>query len=259
MNQSTFASLMVHMIPFFPDLPSSQAVARGIVRAGADHIEIQFPFSDPSADGPTIEAACNRALAQGFRVSKGFDFVREVANLPGSRTRVHIMTYASLVYARGVQKFCADAAEAGAWGLIIPDLPTDNDEGLREAAQAQGLHVVPVVVPTTTDSRLDLITSTSPSMVYGALRTGITGTKTELGPENEAFIQRILSRLRPYGGQLAVGFGIQERAQVRALQPLVDSVIVGSALVRAIGNPPATSEKELEERVANFVTRLATD
>ena len=266
-------ALMAHMIPYYPDKKTSLEVARGIIRGGAQYLEIQFPFSDPTADGPVIEAACTRALKQGFTVDQGFAFVRQAVEMADrlktgtTEPAVAIMTYASLVHRRGVDRFCAEASQAGAMGLIVPDLPVDSDEGLAEAAINHGLKLIPVVVPTTTDARLDLITQGQPEYIYCALRTGITGSRTEIGPENHRFLQRVAQRTGDYGGKILGGFGIQEPGQVKALEPYVYGVVVGSALVRIIqqymANPPAEQNlpgkdngESLEQRISAFVQKL---
>lgn len=219
--------LMAHMIPYFPDYPTSLEAARALIDAGVSFLEIQFPFSDPTADGPTIEAACTTALAQGFSVDRGFEFVKALA---GRGPEIVIMTYASLVISRGVDRFCRDAAAAGASGVIVPDLPVDSDEGLWKAAEKAGLTVIPVIVPTTSEERLQKIAGVNPRYIYCALRTGITGTRTELGAENLAF----LDRAGRTGAKILAGFGIQSPEQVRTLKGHVHGAIVGSALVRVI-------------------------
>lgn len=247
--------VMVHMIPYYPDYPRSLAVAKGILAGGAQHLEIQFPFSDPSADGPVIEGACNKALAQGFTVDKGFDFVHQVQSLVDDQ-EIHIMTYASIPVRRGIERYCSDVAHSGAVSVILPDIPLDQDEGLLQATQAHGINLIPVVVPTTTDDRLDLILAHKPKYVYCALRTGITGTKTELGQDNLDFLDRVRARTQGYGGRLLGGFGIQEPSQVAALAPHVYGAVVGSALVKLIQSSMDLPLDQLEQKVTDFVASL---
>ena len=239
--------LMAHMIPCYPDLATSRAAVAGLVAGGATHLEIQFPFSDPTADGPIIQAACSRALEQGFRVSQGFDFVAEAArthDIP-----VFIMSYASLVYSRGVQRFVADAAQAGARGLIVPDLPVDSDEGLYSVAADAGIEVWPVVVPNTPAARIELIRHVQPKGVYAALRSGITGSKTEIGEDNLRFLDTLAGLNAP----VFAGFGIRETAQVQALAPHVSGVVVGSALVEIIAG---STPQNVAENLQAFLEKL---
>ncbi|MFO7850173.1 MAG: tryptophan synthase subunit alpha, partial [Spirochaetia bacterium] len=195
---------------------------------GADYLEIQFPFSDPSADGPVIEKACMEALSAGFTTKEGFSLVREITGRYG--VPVFIMSYASIVYARGTERFAAAAAQSGASGLIVPDLPFDRDEGLQEAAEAAGLSAVPVVVPGMSESRLESLTGGCPHYIYTSLRKGITGGATEIGETNLSFLRQ----LRKTGAEIWGGFGISSRSQIDALEGHVDAVVVGSEIVRTV-------------------------
>jgi len=215
--------LMSHMVANYPDADGALAVAEGLVAGGSDYLEIQFPFSDPTADGPAIQAACQRALDSGFTVDAGFEFVRTVRqrfNVP-----VFIMSYASLVIARGVERFLQDGADAGATGFILPDLPPDYDEGVYDAAKRVGTLIMPVLVTTMNPDRLSLLEKRQVEFVYVALRQGITGRRTEIGTENIAFLDRLK------GPRVMAGFGITEAAQTAALEGHVHAAIVGTALV----------------------------
>lgn len=238
--------LMAHMIPYYPDVETATAAVAGLA-AGATHLEIQFPFSDPTADGPTIQAACSTALDRGFRVDAGFEFVRAAAaaySLP-----VYIMSYASLVYARGITRFVEDARAAGAAGLIVPDLPVDADEGLYQAAADAGIEVWPVVVPNTPTERLELIRDVRPRGIYAALRSGITGSKTEIGDANLRFLEQV----RGIGAEVFAGFGIRERAQIEALAPHVDGVVIGSAFVEIISR---STPEDVAANLRGFLQQL---
>jgi len=222
------STLMTHLVAGYPDWEGSLEAARGMIEGGTAYLEVQFPFSDPTADGPVIEEACTGSLAAGFTVDRGFELVRTLTG--ETSVPVYIMSYASIVVARGVERFCRQAADAGAAGLIIPDLPFDYDEGLYAAGRAAGLTVVPVVVSTISPARLETVLQGNPPLVYAALRAGITGSRTEIGEEITAF----LTGLRERGIRVLAGFGIQDRAQVLMLEPLVHAAVVGSALVRVI-------------------------
>ncbi|MCK4515698.1 MAG: tryptophan synthase subunit alpha [Spirochaetaceae bacterium] len=245
--------IMAHMVSFFPDRDRSMAVAEGLVAGGASYLEIQFPFSDPSADGPVIQAACRSALEAGFTVDEGFRFVAEVrrrCDVP-----IFIMTYASLVYARGVREFISAGRDAGALGFILPDLTFDHDEGVHEIAEELRTNVMPVIVTTMSPDRLRLLEQRPPGYLYVALRRGITGSRTELGAENLGF----LDRLGPLGAKVMAGFGISERTQVEALDPHVHAAIVGSALVRTVADAAArTSDRTLRES-ADAIRTLLTE
>lgn len=221
-------NLMAHMVAGYPDFGTSEAAAAAIVDGGAAYLEIQFPYSDPSADGPVIQKACSKALQAGFTKESGFSFVRQTTekyNIP-----VFIMSYAGLVYAGGVEQFVRRAKEAGAAGLIIPDLSPGHDEELYRFGREAGLAVVPVVAPTITGGRLQRVASEKPEFIYAALRTGVTGDKTELGEEELRFIRRLSGG----GAKICAGFGIRSREQVERLSPYVHAVITGSFIVGII-------------------------
>lgn len=214
--------LMAHMIAGYPDLEQSLEFGHALAEGGADYLEVQFPFSDPSSDGPLIERACQDAIGNGFTVDGGFAFMAALRR--GFATPAFIMTYGSLVYARGVGKFCDDAARAGARGLIIPDLPPDFCEGLFDEGRRRGLAIVPVVAPEISDERLRLVGDLEPEYIYTALRLGITGGDTRL----DGAAIRHLDRVRAAGSKIIAGFGVRGRAMMAALEGHADIAAVGS-------------------------------
>ncbi|TVQ96801.1 MAG: tryptophan synthase subunit alpha [Spirochaetaceae bacterium] len=219
---------MAHMIPWYPDAERSFEVAKALLDAGVDFLEVQFPYSDPTADGPAIQKACSDALEGGFKVEAGFAFldrVRAYRDVP-----IFLMSYAGIVFRKGVTEFVQRAADHGVSALIVPDLPPGSDEGLYEAATTRGLHAVPVLVVTARKSRIDAVAALKPAYLYAALRAGITGERTAIGSENLAF----LDALSPIGAHIMAGFGVQSSEQIEALRGHVDSVVVGSAFVRAV-------------------------
>ena len=214
--------LMVHMVAGYPDMEASLEVARALARGGADYIEVQFPFSDPSADGPVIERASQTALDRGFKVDDGFKLMERLAaelDIP-----LFIMTYGSLVYARGAAEFSRRATAAGVDGLIIPDLPPDYAEGLFSEGRAAGLAVVPVIAPEISDHRLEIIGDLKPEYIYTALRLGITGSVTTLDDKTI----RYLDKVKRLGAKIVAGFGVRSREQMLALAGHADAAAVGS-------------------------------
>lgn len=247
--------IMAHLVSHYPDPRRALAVARGLVEGGAAYLEVQFPFSDPTADGPTIQQACHHALEAGFTVAEGFRFVSDVAAIAreaGRDVPIFLMTYASLLYARGVEAFMRAGVEAGAAGFILPDVPLDYDEGTWTAAEKLGTRVMPVTVTTAREERIGLITDRKPEYVYVALRRGITGERTEIGEENT----RALDRLRTTGAKVMAGFGISERDQIVALEPHVHAAVVGSAFVRTVAahadDTPEALSGALREQAASL-------
>jgi tryptophan synthase alpha chain len=218
---------MTHMVAFYPDRASSLRVARGLADGGCAYLEVQFPFSDPTADGPDIQAACDAALRAGFSVSDGFRLVSEIA--AQAPVPLFVMSYANLLFTRGLERFLTECRESGARGVIVPDLPAGYDEGLFLLARRLGLAAVPVVSPSMTEKRLAQVARLEAEYVYATLRTGTTGPRTEIDPG----IIEFLSRIR--AARVLGGFGISGPEQVRALAPFVHAVVVGSALVREVG------------------------
>jgi tryptophan synthase alpha chain len=221
--------LMCHLVAGYPDRDRAFSVCEALAEGGAAYLEIQFPFSDPASDGPAIQNACSRSLAAGFTVKEGFDLVeRCAARFPA--VPIFIMTYGSLVVRPGVEEFLGRAKNSGASGLIVPDLPYDCDEGLYAAAEKTGLTAVPVVVPRISPERLAGLLVLKPARLYAALRAGITGSRTELGPENLAFLENLKGR----GAKILAGFGISSKKQVDALMPHAEAAVIGSHFVRII-------------------------
>ncbi|MFP4407739.1 MAG: tryptophan synthase subunit alpha [Spirochaetaceae bacterium] len=253
MSKPANPKLMAHMVAGYPDWERSFEVARALADGGADYIELQFPFSDPSADGPAIQGACSAALEAGFKLKEGFRLLRAIRERIGRE--VFLMSYASPVFSRGVEQFVGRAAELGVTGVIVPDLPFDHDEGLYAACSSHGVEAVPVVVVTLPEERIERILALDPAYLYASLRRGITGTKTEIGEENIRFLDRFSAAETEVMG----GFGISERAQVEALAGHVDTVVVGSAIVRTIAEAAAAEADPYEpvyRKVAELTGRI---
>jgi tryptophan synthase alpha chain len=226
-------------IPFItagdPDLATTARVLPALADAGASLIEVGFPFSDPIADGPVIQASYTRALNRGLKLDALFDAVRSVTlTVP----LVGMASY-SLIFRRGPEQFLAQAHTSGFSGLIVPDLPLEEAESLAQLAAARGLKLILLVTPTTHGERAARIARLSTGFLYVVSIAGITGERDRLPPE-------LLDQLRWLRSQtdlpLCVGFGVSKPEHVAMLREAVDGVIVGSALVRQlaqIGERPA--------------------
>ena len=221
--------LMAHLVAGYPTDDLALTAARALVRGGADILEIQLPFSDPSADGPAIQTACTEVLSRSYKTCDGLNFIKavheEFPDLP-----LYIMSYGSLVYTPGVRKFCRMAADAGVSGMIIPDLPFDADEGLTEACGENGMINIPVAAPSMSAARLSKLTHAGYRYIYAALRTGITGSDTLIDKATLDFLAQVSAG----GSKVYGGFGITGGAQARALCGFVDAVVAGSVFVRLI-------------------------
>lgn len=241
-----YRGIMAHLICNYPDADRFWEVAKGIIDGGAAALELQFPFSDPTADGPAIQSACSEALAAGFTLKAGFDYLRQLARMTDKP--IFVMTYANIPIVRGIDRFVAEAADAGAAGLIVPDLPPGDDEGLFAAGARHKVAIVPVVVPNLSERRRELITELLPDYLYVALRRGTTGKETEIGPEQIEF----LDWARKQAGQVMGGFGVRRPEQIRALSPHVEYAVVGSAIVNTVAADP----EGIQKRVTAFVRGL---
>jgi tryptophan synthase alpha chain len=245
------AALMPYMMAGFPDRESSLAIAAAYVDAGADLIELGVPFSDPLADGPVIHAAATAALESGATLATAIEICESVSD----RVPVVFMVYANMVLAHGgAAEFARRAAEAGAAGAIVPDLPLGEAEDVREAFTAAGLALVPLVAPTTPPERRTAICAAARGFVYVVSTVGTTGERAEVPV---ALADLVAAAKAEAEVPVAVGFGIGTPEQAAQVGEIADGVIVGSRLVRAAGE--AGSAEGAAEAVAAFLheTRVA--
>ena len=221
--------LMSHLVAGYPTDELSFTAARALVDGGADILEIQLPFSDPSADGPAIQGACTEVLKRGYRTADGLAFIAKL-HKEFPQVKIYLMSYGSLVYTPGVENFCKKAAEAGVTGMIIPDLPFDFDEGLTAACRANGMENIPVAAPSMAAARLDQLARAGFPYIYAALRTGITGTDTTIDDNTRCFLKAVAAG----GSKIYGGFGISSGTQAHALANQVEAIVAGSVFVRLI-------------------------
>ncbi|HSJ72774.1 MAG TPA: tryptophan synthase subunit alpha [Miltoncostaeaceae bacterium] len=235
----------------FPDLDASASHVAALARH-ADMIEVGMPFSDPLADGPTIQAAGQRALEGGVTPE---DVIALAGRAGEGGPPVVLMTYVNLVLAAGARTFMERAARAGVAGVIIPDLPIDEGDDLREQARRAGVGMIPLAAPTSGDDRLAAIGRRADGFVYCVSVTGVTGGDVRVGQELREFLGRARARI---DAPLAVGFGIRTPAQVAAVGRIADGVVVASQLVRLISgaSDPAAAVRAIEGFAAEAVEAL---
>ncbi len=240
--------LMTHLVANYPTPELSFAAAQAMVEGGSDFLEIQLPFSDPSADGPVIQNACSTVLEKGLKSSDVLAFI-EKCRKAFPDVKIAIMSYASLIFTPGVEDFCHRAAKAGVNAMIIPDLPFDCDEGLTAACKKYGMENIPVAAPSMSDERLQKMLDTGFTTIYAALRAGITGTDTKVDEKTVEFLKK-LKRPNKSGVTpvLYGGFGIHSKEQAHSLSPYVEGVIAGSVFVRLI-DQAADDVKKLQETI----------
>ena len=230
-----------------PDYDGSLEIVRGLPSAGVDVIEIGMPFTDPMADGPAIQAAGQRALAAGQTMRRTLDMVRAFRAGDGE-TPIILMGYYNPIYSMGVERFLSEAREAGVDGLIVVDLPPEEDEELCLPATRAGLHFIRLATPTTDDRRLPRVLQNTSGFVYYVSITGITGAAAAAADEVGPDVARIK---RATDLPVCVGFGVRTPENAAAIARVADGVVVGSAIVSRIGDGNSPSD------VLAFVRALA--
>jgi len=236
-------AFMPYAVLGYPTPDASLEIIQTLVTAGADALELGVPFSDPLADGPTIQAATQCALNNGLTVAGCLDMVARL-RARGVQTPALLMGYVNPILAYGLPRFVADSAAAGVDGFIIPDLPPEEAGELCVACESHGLAMTFLAATTSTTERLALIGEKSTGFVYLVSVTGVTGMRDHLPADLAGFVARARqSTRRP----LAVGFGIGTGPQARTVAGLADGVIVGSALVKAAGESLASVRQRAGE------------
>lgn len=221
------AGLVIYVTAGDPDRDTSFEILKGLPAAGADLIELGMPFTDPMADGPAIQAGGQRALKAGMTVDATFDMVRRFRK-DDDETPILLMGYYNLVYQRGAEKFCREAAEAGVDGFILVDLPPEEADELKPHAVKHGIDTVLLTAPTTDDKRLPAVLKYSAGFVYFVSVLGITGTTSA----SEDAVREHVARLKRHTDlPVGVGFGIRTPEQAAAVARHADAAVVGSAIV----------------------------
>ncbi len=240
------AALITYLTACYPDVATSRACFRAAVDAGADILEIGIPFSDPMMDGPIIQQANQHVLDAGFGVD---DQLALVADLDVDVPKV-VMTYVTIADTRGYDRFARECAAAGVSGVILPDLPVPESQDWCAAARGHGLATIFLASSVSSDERLAGIGETSTGWVYAAGLLGVTGVKSVAADETRALVGRVRAHTDL---PVAVGIGVRDRASAAEVAAHADGVIVGSAIVDAVGRgDPAGAP----ERVARLVAEL---
>jgi tryptophan synthase alpha chain len=250
------AGLVVFVTAGDPDYASALDLVKALPAAGADVIELGMPFTDPMADGPAIQASSLRALKSGQTMKKTLAFVTEF-RAGDSKTPIVLMGYYNPIYSYGVDAFLKDALAAGVDGLIIVDLPPEEDTELCLPALKAGLNFIRLATPTTDDHRLPTVLTNTSGFVYYVSIMGITGTKSASDVDTAKAVQRLK---RHTGLPVAVGFGIRNAEQARAVAAQADAAVVGSAVVSRIADSLDANGKPkpgLKEHVLELVRDLA--
>ena len=247
LNAAGKKAFVAYVMAGDPDYDTSLEIVKGLPEAGVDIIELGLPFTDPMADGPTIQLAGQRALDQGMTLQKTLDLATEFRK-GDDTTPIVLMGYYNPIYSRGVDKFLTDAKAAGIDGLIVVDLPPEEDDELCIPAQAAGMNFIRLATPTTDDKRLPKVLTNTSGFVYYVSITGITGAAEaeagDVGPE----VARIKAATDL---PVIVGFGIKTPERSEAIAKVADGSVVGSAIVDKIGKGESVAD------VLAFVKSLA--
>ncbi len=247
------AALVTFICAGDPDLATSADILAALPAAGADIIELGMPFTDPMADGPAIQEGNIRALAQGISLRKILGLVADFRTRDAT-TPIVLMGYFNPVHAYGVHPFVQDAKSAGVDGLIVVDVPPEEDDEIGAPARAQGLHFIRLATPTTNAARTPAVVNAASGFIYYVSVAGITGA----GSGNLDQVRAAVTRLRAASNlPVAVGFGVKTPEQAADYARMADGVVVGSAIVSLIGQSSAERANDIPARVAAFVGTLA--
>lgn len=241
--------LMTHVVVGYPSLEATLQLVKLMDKIGVDFVELQIPFSDPLADGPTIMKASEKALENGVKVKDAFEVAQQLSkevSIP-----LLFMAYYNNVFKYGVEKFCKDASDAGISGLIVPDMPIEEEgtEHFMEECEENNLIHIHVISPASTDERLKKNAQVSKGFIYCTARQGITGAKNELDPKIGEFLRRVR---KYFNIEVAVGFGISKKEHLEQIKGHADIAVVGSAVLDIIDANP----KDYLKKVESFLEEL---
>jgi tryptophan synthase alpha subunit len=243
--------LMTHAVIGYPTIADTVRTVKAMSQAGADIIELQIPFSDPIADGPTIMRACEESLRNGTRVSDALTLMQSLSK--STPVPLLFMAYYNTVFKYGTQRFLRDAEKAGAAGLIVADMPVDEEPAEHYLAYCRkyNLHNIQVLSPASTDERLKINARVASGFVYCTARQGTTGVKDKLDTGLGAYLKKIRTY---FSVPIAVGFGISKKEHIAGLENNADIVIVGSAVIDIINRSNA---QNLEKNIILFLNALS--
>lgn len=249
-KQGNKLGFMTHLVVGYPSLEVTESLLKVMKDAGVDFIELQIPFSDPLADGPTIMRACEKALENGVKVADAFELASKSSkqiNIP-----FLFMAYYNTVFKYGVQRFCQDAQKSGISGLIVPDMPLEEEHGEHfiKYCHEAGLKNIRVISPASTVDRLKKNARIANGFIYCTARQGITGVQKELDPEIASFLKNVRKYFKI---PIAVGFGISNKERISQIKPYADVAVIGSAIIDIINRSPAT---DIERNIQHFFKSL---
>ncbi|OGH18854.1 MAG: tryptophan synthase subunit alpha [Candidatus Levybacteria bacterium RIFCSPHIGHO2_01_FULL_38_12] len=242
--------IMTHVVVGYPTLEKTVQIVKTMAECGADFVELQIPFSDPLADGPTIMKACEKSLNNGTKVRDCFKIAKDLS----SQVSISLlfMAYYNTVFKYGIKQFIKDSKAAGISGLIVPDMSIDEEGNEKFYAYCKtfNLYNIQVISPASTEQRLRKNAKIAKGFVYCTARQGITGVKEELNPELSSYLKKVRSH---FSIPLAVGFGISKKEHVKALKKHADIAVIGSAIINIIN---FSKPSEISKNVVQFMKNL---
>jgi len=244
------AALIPYLTIGWPELGDTERMVPAMIAGGADIIELGLPFSDPIADGPTIQLTSQKALANGVNPDYALETAKRLRD-SGVEVPLLFMGYYNPVFNYGQERFAAACADAGIDGLLVPDLPPEESDALLDACLENGIHLIYFVAPTSTPERVEAVMQRANGFVYLIAVTGITGARAELSAGLADYVARVRGNTKL---PLAIGFGISIREHVEQAEKLVDGVVCASAL---LGSLEGVASEELPAKAAEFLRMLS--
>lgn len=245
-------ALMTHLVVGYPTLLVTECLVKVMEKAGVDFIELQIPFSDPLADGPSIMKACEESLKNGTKVRDAFILASKLSK--EIKIPLLFMAYYNTVFRYGTQRFCEEAKKAGISGLIVPDIPLEEEaeEHFIKFCNEAGLKNIRVVSPVSSTERLQKNAQVGSGFVYCTARQGTTGARKQLDPNINTFLKDVRSA---FNIPIAVGFGISKKDHLKQLIPYADIAVIGSAIIDVINK---SENNAIEKNVGDFLDKLGT-
>ncbi|HSW98066.1 MAG TPA: tryptophan synthase subunit alpha [Candidatus Saccharimonadales bacterium] len=249
-TQRKRVGLMTHVVVGYPTVADTISIVKTMAAHGADIIELQIPFSDPLADGPTIMRACEASLRSGTKVADAFAIMQVLSKEVS--VPLLFMAYYNTVFTYGVESFCRDAQQAGASGLIVPDMPIEeeNHEHYLKYCRKYNLHNIQVISPASTEDRLQKNAKVANGFVYCTARQGITGVQKNLDSGLTAYLRKAQE---VFSIPIAVGFGISKKEHIKAVSGHADIAVVGSAIIDVINT---SSKQDMTKHISEFLQNM---
>jgi len=237
-NKENRIGLMTHIVLGYPSFQENIETVKLMEKGGVDFIELQLPFSDPVADGPTMMKANTKSLEYGTKIKKCFQIAKKITN--ESSIPILFMTYLNIAFQYGVKKFVVDATKAGIVGSILPDLPFEEADEYVELCKKKSINPIFVVSPNTSAIRMKQLKKDASGFVYCTTRTGVTGVQKTVPSDVKAYLRQVKNITKL---PIAVGFGIAKKAHVQALKGVADCAVIGSALMKRVHEGKTKKER----------------